>query len=86
MSGIKHKNLLSDIKMGKNMLTFGDIEIERNNFYHHESPIFKKDVAIEKVSNKTSSGEKSYKYFSGYWCNDRKVMPLHIRLPKKALM
>ena len=26
----KHKNLLSHIKMGKNILLFGDIEIEKN--------------------------------------------------------
>ena len=28
---IKHKNLLSHIKMGKEILTFGDIEIEKKN-------------------------------------------------------
>ena len=27
---IKHKNLLSHVKMGKEILTFGDIEIEKN--------------------------------------------------------
>ena len=30
---MKHKNLLSHIKMGKEILTFGDIEIEKNKFY-----------------------------------------------------
>ena len=45
--------------MGKE--TFGDIEIEENRFYHYTSPIFKKDVDIEKVlvSNKISFGEKT---------------------------
>ena len=34
---IKHKNLLSHIKMNKEILTFGDNEIEKNNkFYHHK--------------------------------------------------
>ena len=28
--------------MGKESLTFGDIEIERNKFYHTKSPTFKK--------------------------------------------
>ena len=39
---------------------FGDIEIEKNNFYRHNSPIFLKDVNIEKVleSKNNSSGEK----------------------------
>ena len=27
---LKHKNLLSRIKMGKEILTFGDIKIEKN--------------------------------------------------------
>ena len=40
MNIIKHKNLLSHIKMGKEILTFGDIEIEKNKFYCHKSPIF----------------------------------------------
>ena len=56
---IKHKNLLSRIKMGKEVLTFGDIEIEK------KTPILLGDVDIKKVlvSNKISFGEKNYKYF-----------------------
>ena len=59
--------------MGKETLTFGDIEIKKNRFYRHKSPIFLKDVDIEKalVSNKVSAGEKNYKYFIGYLYNDR---------------
>ena len=30
---MKHKNLLSHIKMGKEILTFGDIENKKNKFY-----------------------------------------------------
>ena len=26
--------------MGKEVLTFGNIEIEKNKFYHHKTPIF----------------------------------------------
>ena len=26
--------------MGKKNLTFGNIEIEKNKFYHHKTPIF----------------------------------------------
>ena len=33
------KNLFSYIKMAKGILTFDDIEIEKNKFYHHESPV-----------------------------------------------
>ena len=53
--------------MGKEILTFRDIEIEKNKFYHHKTPNFMGDVDIEKVlvSNKTSFGEKNYEYFIG---------------------
>ena len=45
-----------------------------------------KDVDVEKVfiSNKTCSGEKSYKYFIGYLYDDYKVKPLYIILPKTS--
>ena len=57
---IKYENLLSHIKMSKEILAFAAIEIEKYKFYHHKSPIFFKDVVIEKVlvSNKISFGEK----------------------------
>ena len=46
--------------MGKEILMFGNIEIEKNKCYRYKSPIFLKDVDIEKVlvSNKISFGEK----------------------------
>ena len=72
--------------MGKEILTFGDIEIEKDKFYSHKTPILLKDVDIEKVlvSNKIYFGEKNYKYFIGYLYNDHKVKPLHIMLPKTS--
>ena len=68
--------------MGTEILTFGDIEIEKNTFNHHKSPIFKIEKVL--VSNKISFGEKHYKYFIGYLYNDDKVKPLHIMLPKTS--
>ena len=50
--------------MGKEFLTFGDIEIEKNKFYHHKNPILLKDVDTEKVLvSNSSSGEKNFPYF-----------------------
>ena len=68
--------------MGKETLTLRDIEFEKNKFYSNKTHISFKDVDIEKllISNKTSFGEKHYKYFIGYLYNDNKVMPLHINL------
>ena len=86
-STIKHKNLLSRMKMGKEILKFGDIKIRKNEFYHNKTPIFLKDVDIKKVlvSNKISFVAKNYKYFIGYLYNDHKVKPLHIMLPKASV-
>ena len=36
------------------------------------------------VSNKVSLGEKNYKYFIGYFCNDNKIKPLHITFSKTS--
>ena len=57
----KQKNLLLDIKMGTEILTFGEIEIEKK-MYCHKSPFLKKDIGIEKVlvSNKVSFGQKIF--------------------------
>ena len=72
--------------MGKEILTFGDIEIENKIFYHHKSPIFLGDVDIKKVlvSNKTSGGKNFIKYFIGSLCNGNKVKSLNIMLPKTS--
>ena len=44
--------------MGKEILTFGDIEIEKNKFYRYKNHGIVKDVDIEKVlvSNKIFLG------------------------------
>ena len=44
------------MKMGKEILTFGDFEIENHKLYLYESPIFLEDVDIDNmlVSNKIS--------------------------------
>ena len=41
---MKHKILLSRIKMGKEILTFGNIEFEKNKFYRNKTPIFLKKM------------------------------------------
>ena len=72
--------------MGKEILMFGNIEIEKNKFYHHKTPTFLGDVDIKKVlvSKKISFSEKNYKYFIGYLYDNHKVKPLHIMLPKTS--
>ena len=61
--------------MDKEILTFGNIEIEKINFTVMRLLLFLGDVDIEKilVSNKISFGENNYKYFIGYLYNGNKV-------------
>ena len=70
--------------MGKEILTFGAIEIEKNKFDSHKTLIFLGDVDIKKVlvSTKISFGGNNYKYFIGYLYNGNNVKPLHIMLAK----
>ena len=58
---IKRKSLLTHIKKGQEILTFSDIEIDKNKFYYYKSPVPLRDVIIEKVSvfNKSSFSEKT---------------------------
>ena len=70
--------------MCKEILTFEDIEIEKKNLYHNNTPIFLRDVDIEKVCNKISFGKKNYKYFIGYLYNGNKFKPLNIMLHKTS--
>ena len=46
---LKHKNLLSHIKMGKEILMFGNTEIKKNKLYRHKTPVLITGVVIEKV-------------------------------------
>ena len=54
--------------MDKEIITFGDYEIEEQKFHRYKSPIFLGDVDNGNilVSNKISSVEKNYKCFIGY--------------------
>ena len=66
------------MKMDKEILAFGNIEIEKKK-YHHKSPILGADLDIDKVlvSNKISLGEKSCKYFTGCLYNVMEVKVNH---------
>ena len=83
---MKHKTLLSHVKMGKEIITFCDIENEKQKFYRHKSPMFLEDLDIENVlvSNKISSGKKAINTLLINLHDDYKTKPLHITLPKTS--
>ena len=70
--------------MGKQVITFGDIEVEKHKFQQHKIHPSIGDVNNNNkiiVSNKVAVGKKSFKYFIGYK-DDEKVKPLCVILPK----
>ena len=78
------KNLFSYIKLGKEILTFDIIEIEKIFFYGNKTPIFWGDIEKVLLSNTISFDEKGYKYFIGYLFDDNKVKPFNIILPETS--
>ena len=78
------KNLFSYIKLGKEILTFDIIEIEKIFFYGNKTPINWGDIEKVLLSNKISFDEKGYKYFIGYLFDDNKVKPFNIILPETS--
>ena len=71
-------------KMGKEFITFGNIEIEKHKFHYHKKPISIYGVNIDRivVSNKVPSGKECFIYFIGCKIDYEKVMPLCINLQK----
>ena len=70
--------------MGKKIITFSNIDVEKHNFQQHKTPISTHDVNIDRiiVSKKVPIGIKGFKYFIGCKINYKKVKPLCIRHPK----
>ena len=68
--------------MGKEILTFGNIEIEKHKFHQRKNPIWINDVEINiiVVSSMFPSSKKGFKYFIGYK-DIKKVRSLCIMLP-----
>ena len=66
--------------MGKTIINFGNIEIEKQKFYKNKSPISIKDIDINKivVSNRVCFGKKGFKHFIDY-----KKIDLYANLSKK---
>ena len=70
--------------MGKEILTYGDIEIKKKNFTVIRLVFWGGNADIEKalVSKKISFGEKSFNYFISYLYNGNKIKPINIMLTK----
>ena len=73
------------IEMDKTIIKFGDIEIKKQKFHQHKSPILINNIDINKtvVSNKFCFIKKGFKYFIVYK-DAKKSRPLCILLPKMS--
>ena len=61
--------------MGKKIIKFGDIDVEKDKFHRHKSSILVYDVDIKIVSSNQPFGKKGFKYFIGQKVA-KKVRPL----------
>ena len=70
--------------MGKEIITFGNIEVAKHKFHQHKMPILIYDRSIDRivVPNKVPIGRKGFKYFIGYEIDYKKVKPLCVMHPK----
>ena len=72
--------------MGKEMVTFGNIEVEKHTFHTLKNPISICDINVDRtvIPNKVLFGKNAFKYFIGYENDDEKLMLLCIMLPKMS--
>ena len=72
-------------KTGKEIIMFGNIEVEKHKFHQYKSPIWISNMDISKtvVPNRVPFGKKDFKYFIGYE-EDKKVRFLSIMLSKMS--
>ena len=61
--------------MVKEIITFGDIEIEKHKSHRYKSATFLNDWDINNIQvySIVSLGEKSYRYFTGYTGDEYKI-------------
>ena len=65
--------------MSREVITFGDIEIEKHNCYFLNNV----DIDNKLIADKFFSSEENYKYFIGYTDVDNKIKPFSI-VPSKT--
>ena len=46
---IKHKIFLSDIKMGKEVITFGNVDIKKRKFHHYKNLTYLNDANVNSI-------------------------------------
>ena len=70
--------------MGKEVVIFDNIKIEKQELYYNKSPASIYNVDINKIilTNKIPFVQKRFEDFIGYENDYEKVMPLWVKFPK----
>ena len=69
----------------KNVIVFGNIEIEKRTFHYRQNLILLEDSDKIQVSGMVSSGEENYHRFTDYNDDDYKIKPLRLVRADKLL-
>ena len=80
-----YNKFITVYKTGKEIIMFGNIEVEKHKFHQYKSVIWinKKDICKIVLLNRVPFGKKDFKYFIGYE-EDKKVRFLSIMLSKMS--
>ena len=80
-----YNKFITVYKTGKEIIMFGNIEVEKHKFHQYKSAIWinKKDISKIVLLNRVPFGKKDFKYFIGYE-EGKKVRFLCIILPKMS--
>ena len=70
--------------MGKEIITFGDIKVEKQKFHGHQNQISIYAVNIDRIVVSNKVPFPFFKYFIGCENNYEKVVPLCIMLSKMS--
>ena len=86
MERYKCKFFLSYIKLKKEIITFGDVEIQKGKFHHSKNPVLLQDGDIDNrmISIEVPFCKNDFNYFIciGNKDDDKKVNQLCMMLPK----
>ena len=74
--------------MGKELITFDNIEVQKPKFHQHKSPTSIYDVNVDRIvlSSRVPFGKKGFKYFIGYEDDSEKKYVLVCNASKNESM
>ena len=72
------------MKVGKEILMFGDIKIEKHKFHRYKIPVLMYMLRTYQYITRFLLVTENYGYFIGYLDGDYEIKSLYIMLPKTS--